>query len=80
MITECTQFSRRAQNVITPYDLTSCYDRFAHTITGIAMKKLGHAKETVLCRFSMVQELTVKLRTAYRQSDKMNHDNIYVIP
>ena len=70
----------RKNTSIAPYDLTSCYDRFVHTFAGIAMRKLGHTKEMVVCRFSMVQELTVNLRTAHGQLDKTNHNDIYIVP
>ena len=70
----------RKNTSIAPYDLTSCYDRLAHPIAAMAMRNLGHTKETVICRFSTVQDLTVNLKTAHGLSDLTNHDDLYVIP
>ena len=71
---------KRTPTTIVAVDLVSCYDRIIHAIAVICLRRLGHSRGTIICRFSTVQNLNVNVRTAFGDSELTNNSDLWVFP
>jgi len=71
---------KRSPTTVTAVDLVSCYDRIIHAIASICLRRLGHRRGPVVCRFSTVQNLNVNVRTAFGDSTMTNNCDLWVLP
>lgn len=60
----------RQPYAIASCDLKSCYDRINHSSAGLALRKIGISQQEIMSMFTTIQQMTHKVRTAFRDSVK----------
>ena len=71
---------KRSPTAVIAVNLVSCYDRIIHAVAAICLRRLGHQRGPVVCRFSTVQQLNVNVRTAFGDSTLTNNSDLWVLP
>ena len=71
---------KRSPTAVIAVDLVSCYDQIIHAVAAICLRRLGHQRGPVVCRFSTVQQLNVNVRTAFGDSTLTNNSDLWVLP
>ena len=70
----------KTPGAILSNDAKSCYDRILHNIASMAMQRQGVHPSNIICMFTTIQNLTHTVRTAFGDSKKSFHQNIWAAP
>jgi Reverse transcriptase (RNA-dependent DNA polymerase) len=61
---------QRVPGVLCSNDAKGCYDRIAHSIAALCMRRMGVPKEPIISMFSTLQNMKHYVRTAFGDSTK----------
>jgi len=68
-LTNDSIFARRGKAVLMSNDAKGCYDRIAHVVVALALRRLGIPKPAVHSMLLTIQEMDHYIRTAFGDSD-----------
>ena len=70
----------RTPAAIVCNDLTCCFDRIIHSITAIVLRRVGHKRGPIVCRFYTTQQMIVNLRSSFGDSSISNRSGLWLVP
>ena len=61
---------RRARAIIISNDAKGCFDRIAHVVAILALRRLGVPRPAIMSMIATIQEMQHYIRTAFGESDR----------